>query len=100
MKKEEDKNRVCPVEQAGALDTCYRRWMQSPKRILKPFINKGMHVLDLGCGPGVYTLEIARMAGEKGKVIAASNRVPACGGQVKLIYPAIHSQKTNRSDTN
>ncbi len=71
MKKEEDKNRVCPVERAGALDTRYRRWMQSPKRILKPFIRKGMHVIDLGCGPGVYTLEMARLVGEHGKVIAA-----------------------------
>ncbi len=30
-----------------------------------------MHVLDLGCGPGVYTLALARMVGENGKVIAA-----------------------------
>jgi ubiquinone/menaquinone biosynthesis C-methylase UbiE len=71
MKKEEDRNRVCPVERAGALDTRYRRWMQSPKRILKPFIREGMHVLDLGCGPGVYTLEMARLVGKKGKVVAA-----------------------------
>ncbi len=71
MKKKEDKNRVCPVERAGALDTRYRRWIQSPKRILKPYIKEGMHVLDLGCGPGVYTLELARMVGEKGMVIAA-----------------------------
>jgi ubiquinone/menaquinone biosynthesis C-methylase UbiE len=28
-------------------------------------------VLDLGCGPGVYTLELAKMVGEKGVVIAA-----------------------------
>ncbi len=69
--KKEDKNRVCPVERAGVLDTRFRRWMQSPKRILKPYIKEGMHVLDLGCGPGVYTLELARMVGEKGVVIAA-----------------------------
>ena len=69
--KKADKNRVCPVERAGALDTRFRKWIQSPNRILKPYIKKGMHVLDLGCGPGVYTLELAKMVGEKGMVIAA-----------------------------
>jgi len=69
--KKENKNRVCPVERAGALDTRFRKWMQSPKRILKPYVREGMHVLDLGCGPGVYTLELARMVGKNGSVIAA-----------------------------
>ncbi len=69
--KKENKNRVCPVERAGALDTRLRRWIQSPKRILKPYVKEGMHVLDLGCGPGVYTLELANMVGEKGLVVAA-----------------------------
>jgi ubiquinone/menaquinone biosynthesis C-methylase UbiE len=69
--KKENKNRVCPVERAGALDTRFRRWIQSPKRILKPYVKEGMHVLDLGCGPGVYTLEMAEMVGENGMVVAA-----------------------------
>ncbi len=71
MKEKEDKNRVCPVERAGALDTRFRRFMQSPKRILKPYIKPGMQVLDLGCGPGVYTLEMAKLVGAKGSVVAA-----------------------------
>lgn len=71
MKKNEDRNRVCPVERAGALDTRFRRFFQSPKRILKPFVKTGMTVVDLGCGPGVYTLELAKMVGRKGSVIAA-----------------------------
>ncbi len=69
--KKENKNRVCPVERAGALDTRFRRWIQSPNRILKPYVKEGMHVLDMGCGPGVYTLELAKMVGEKGAVVAA-----------------------------
>jgi len=69
--KKENKNRVCPVERAGVLDTRFRRLLQSPKRILKPYVKEWMHVFDLGCGPGVYTLELARMVGEKGRVIAA-----------------------------
>lgn len=62
---------MCPVERAGALDTRFRRWIQSPNRILKPYVEEGMHILDLGCGPGVYTLELAKMVGEKGVVVAA-----------------------------
>ncbi len=71
MKNKEERSKICPVERAGALDTRYRRWTQSPKRLLKPFVSRGMLAVDLGCGPGVYTLEMARMVGENGKVIAA-----------------------------
>ncbi len=66
-----DKNRVCPVELSGSLDTKFRRLIQNPVRILKPYILPGMEVLDLGCGPGYFTTAIAELAGESGKVTAA-----------------------------
>jgi len=66
-----DRNRVCPMEKAGGLDTCFRRIFQNPKRILKPYIQPGMTILDVGCGPGFFTLEMARMLNGSGKVIAA-----------------------------
>jgi len=62
---------VCPSEFAGSLDNSFRRWLQNPQKILKSFIQKGMTVLDLGCGPGVFTIEIARILQDSGKVIAA-----------------------------
>jgi len=62
---------VCPSEFAGSLDNPFRKWLHNPKRILKPFIQKGMTVLDLGCGPGVFTIEIAKMLQDSGKAIAA-----------------------------
>ncbi len=65
-----DKNRICPVERAGSLDTIFRRWVQNPRKILQPYIEHGMTVLDLGCGPGFFTLEMARMVGNSGRVIA------------------------------
>jgi len=64
-------NHVCPVEKAGKLDAGWRRILQRPSRLLKPFVKPGMTILDLGCGPGFFTLEIARMLGHSGKVIAA-----------------------------
>ena len=66
----EERNRVCPVELAGSLDTKIRKWFQNPKKILAPVIKKGMKVLDVGCGPGFFTIEIAKMVGNHGKVFA------------------------------
>ncbi len=65
------KNRVCPVERAGSLDNKFRRWFQDPKKILRPYVNKGMTVLDLGCGPGFFSVDMAQMVGETGRVIAS-----------------------------
>lgn len=64
-------SRVCPVELAGSLDTCIRRWVQNPRKILGPYVKEGMMVLDVGCGPGFFSLEMARMVGSSGRVIAA-----------------------------
>jgi len=66
----EARHRVCPVERAGHLDTRLRRLMQPPGRVLRPFVRNGMTVLDMGCGPGFFTLEMARRVGPDGKVIA------------------------------
>ncbi len=64
-------NRICPVEKAGSLDTRIRRWLQNPKKILIPYIEEGMTVLDFGCGPGFFSVDVAQMVGESGRVIAA-----------------------------
>jgi ubiquinone/menaquinone biosynthesis C-methylase UbiE len=64
-------NRVCPVKRAGSLDNRIRRWIQNPKKILKPYIEEGMTVLDIGCGPGFFSIDMAQMVGKTGRVIAA-----------------------------
>lgn len=45
--------------------------MQNPQKILNPYIKEGITVLDVGCGPGFFSIEIARMVGKSGRVIAA-----------------------------
>ena len=65
------RNRVCPVERAGHLDNRIRRWLQNPQTILGPYIEKGMTVLDVGCGPGFFSIEMAKMVGNSGRVIAS-----------------------------
>jgi ubiquinone/menaquinone biosynthesis C-methylase UbiE len=62
---------VCPVALSGSLDNSIRRWLQNPQKILRPYITEGMTVLDVGCGPGFFTIEMARMVGKSGRVIAA-----------------------------
>ena len=64
------KKRICPVEKAGGLDNSFRRLLQNPQKILAPFMMSDMTVLDLGCGPGFFTIEIAKRI-SSGKVIAA-----------------------------
>ena len=66
-----DNKNVCPVEIAGGLDNGIRRFLQNPQKILAPYIRKGMTVLDLGCGPGFFTIEMGRMLHSSGCVIAA-----------------------------
>ena len=62
---------VCPAELAGSLDNFFRRTVHNPRKILQPYISENMKVLDMGCGPGYFTTELARLVGESGRVIAA-----------------------------
>jgi ubiquinone/menaquinone biosynthesis C-methylase UbiE len=68
---DEGKHRVCPVAISGSLDNRFRRWLQNPRKILDPYIEEGMTVLDFGCGPGFFTIDIAQMVGKTGRVIAS-----------------------------
>jgi ubiquinone/menaquinone biosynthesis C-methylase UbiE len=67
---EKEKNRICPVENARHLDNRFRRWFQNPKKILVPYLEEGMTVLDIGCGPGFFSIDMAEMLGPSGRVIA------------------------------
>jgi ubiquinone/menaquinone biosynthesis C-methylase UbiE len=80
------KNRVCPVERAGSLDNKFRRWLQNPGKILGPYVKEGMTVLDLGCGPGFFTIDIAQMVGKSGRVIACDLQE----GMLQKIRTKIH----------
>lgn len=66
-----NKNRVCPVELSHSLDSFVRRLLQNPRKILSPYITQGMSVLDIGCGPGFFSIEIAKLVGATGKVFSA-----------------------------
>jgi ubiquinone/menaquinone biosynthesis C-methylase UbiE len=60
---------VCPVWIGYLLSSPIRKLFQNPEKILSPYINKDMKVLDIGCAMGFFSLPLARMVGNGGKVI-------------------------------
>jgi ubiquinone/menaquinone biosynthesis C-methylase UbiE len=63
-------NHVCPWWLGYFLVSPLRRLWQHPEKILAPFVGEGMLVLEPGCGMGFFTLDLARMVGPKGRVVA------------------------------
>jgi ubiquinone/menaquinone biosynthesis C-methylase UbiE len=57
-----------PAEKAHRLDSKLRRLLQNPYIILRPFVSKGMTVLDYGCGNGYFSIPISELVGNTGKV--------------------------------
>lgn len=83
MRKE--KNRICPVERSKMLDNSFRKWLQNPRKILGPYLKPGMTVMDVGCGPGYFSIDMAQMVGNSGKVIA----VDLQDGMLERLYKKI-----------
>ena len=62
--------RVCPWWLGYLLVSPLRRLLNDPKTILTPYVKKGMNILEIGSGMGFFTLLLAEMAGEFGKIIS------------------------------
>ena len=62
---------ICDVKHAGALDNGIRRFFHNPNKFLKGLLQEGGTVLDIGCGPGTFTIGMAQMVGPTGRVVAA-----------------------------
>jgi ubiquinone/menaquinone biosynthesis C-methylase UbiE len=61
---------VCSYKIAWTLDNLVRRLIQNPYKIVGGYVKEGQTVLDLGCGPGFFSLAMAEMVGENGRVIS------------------------------
>ena len=71
MKKSNNKEeRICPVWVGYLLANPLRKIFQSPYQLLKPYISEGMQVMDVGSAMGFFTLPMAKLVGDSGKVIA------------------------------
>lgn len=63
-------HRVCPWWLGYLLASPLRRWLTNPHELLTTYVREGMTVLEPGPGMGFFTLELARLAGPSGHVIA------------------------------
>ncbi len=61
---------LCPAWLSFTLTNVFRRLAHDPVRILAPFIRDGDTVVDVGCGPGFFTVPMARLVGPLGRVVA------------------------------
>ncbi|MBN1481786.1 class I SAM-dependent methyltransferase [candidate division KSB1 bacterium] len=60
---------ICPIWVGYLLASPVRKLWHSPQKILRPFIKDGDIVMDVGCAMGFFSLPMAQMVGERGKVI-------------------------------
>lgn len=61
--------RVCPWWLGWMLASPLRRLRQEPAAILAPWVSQGMTVLEPGSGMGYFSIPLARLVGEGGRVI-------------------------------
>jgi ubiquinone/menaquinone biosynthesis C-methylase UbiE len=62
---------VCPPGACFTFDNFLRNVFQKPLKILAPFALEGKTVVDIGPGKGYFTIPLARIVGDAGRVIAA-----------------------------
>jgi len=65
------RERVCPWWLCFTFDNVFRTLFHDPEQILRPYVHEGNAALDIGPGMGYFTIPMAWMVGEKGRVIAA-----------------------------
>lgn len=54
-----------------SLNNPVRKLIHNPKKILSKYIREGDIAIDIGCGPGFFTIPMAELTGRTGKTIAA-----------------------------
>ena len=62
---------VYSADRASFLRSGLRKFLMNPVKLLSPLVREGMTILDMGCGPGFFTIAAAGIVGPRGKVIAA-----------------------------
>lgn len=62
--------RVCPWWVGYILLNPFRKVRQNPETILGSYVRPGMEVLEVGPGMGFFTLALAQMVGETGRVVS------------------------------
>ena len=61
---------ACPWWICFTFENPLRRLLHNPEKMLGPYVKKGWTVMDIGPGMGYFTVPLAKLVGESGKVIA------------------------------
>jgi 2-polyprenyl-3-methyl-5-hydroxy-6-metoxy-1,4-benzoquinol methylase len=61
---------VCPWWLAYTFDNPLRKLFHKPRIMLAPYVKEGMHVMDVGCGMGFFSIGMAKLVGDNGKVFS------------------------------
>lgn len=81
-------HRVCPWWLGYFLSSPLRRLILDPQTVVKPFVREGMTVLEPGPGMGFFTLEMARLVGASGRVVAVDIQPKMLAGLHKRVAKA------------
>jgi ubiquinone/menaquinone biosynthesis C-methylase UbiE len=63
-------HRICNWWIAYTFENPLRRLIHNPPKVLGSYVKAGMTVMDLGCGMGHFSIGMARLVGNTGRVIA------------------------------
>ncbi len=61
---------VCPWWAGYFIDNPLRRLLHNPVQIVSPYVQSGMTVMDVGCGMGLFSIAMAKLVGDEGRVVA------------------------------
>jgi 2-polyprenyl-3-methyl-5-hydroxy-6-metoxy-1,4-benzoquinol methylase len=61
---------ACPWWICFTFENPLRRLLHNPAKMLSPYVKQGWTVMDVGPGMGYFTIPIARLVGDEGRVIA------------------------------
>lgn len=61
---------VCPWWLAYTFDNPLRHLFHKPEQIFSHYLKTGMTAVDIGCGMGFFSIGMAHLVGDSGKVIA------------------------------
>jgi ubiquinone/menaquinone biosynthesis C-methylase UbiE len=69
-------DRVCPWWLCFTFDNPLRRLIHNPEQIVREWIAPGQTAIDIGCGMGYFSLPMARLVGDTGRVVAVDLQDP------------------------
>jgi ubiquinone/menaquinone biosynthesis C-methylase UbiE len=62
-------SRICPWWLGYVLASPLRKLLHDPYKVLRPYLTEGMVAVDIGSGMGYFSIPMARLVGNKGRVI-------------------------------